>query len=79
MDNQTLRWGGQQLAPNLQGAPESRSQSELLQQLSEVGGLGELPVDPGQLVEDRTVQGHTGNLPLSTATAVPTDLEEKTQ
>lgn len=54
-----------------------RSQSELLQQLSEVGGLGELSADPGQLVEDGTVQGHTGDLALSTAAAVPADLKHK--
>lgn len=51
--------------------------SELLQQLSQVGDLGELSVDPGQFVEDRTVQGHTGHLPLGAAAAVPTDLNTK--
>lgn len=65
---------GQELAPNQWVAPGLGSQSELLQQLTEVGGLGKLSVYPGQLVEDETVEGHAGNLPLSTATAVPTDL-----
>lgn len=65
---------GQELAPNQCVAPGLGSQSELLQQLTEVGGLGKLSVYPGQLVEDETVEGHAGNLPLSTATAVPTDL-----
>ena len=52
------------------------SESDLLQELSEVGHLGELSVDPGQLVEHRTVQRHTQNLPLHTATTVPTDLDQ---
>lgn len=67
---------GQELAPNQWVAPGLGSQSELLQQLTEVGGLGKLSVYPGQLVEDGTVEGHAGNLPLSTATAVPTDLQQ---
>lgn len=66
MDNQTLR-----------GRGGFRSQSELLQQLSEVGGLGELSVDPGQLVEDRTFQRHTGHLALCTAATVPADLRKR--
>lgn len=53
-----------------------RGRSELLQELSEVGGLGELPGDPGQLVEDRTVQGHARYLPLCTGAAVTTDLQQ---
>lgn len=77
MDNETLG-AGQQLAPNQHGVPGFRSQSELLQQLSEVGGLGELSVDPGQLVQDGTVQGHTGHLPLCTAATVLTDLDTNT-
>ena len=66
-------WGGATVSTK-----SAESQSELLQQLSEVGGLGELSVDPGQLVKDRTVQGHTGNLPLCTAAAVPADLQKHT-
>lgn len=54
------------------------SQSELLQQLAQVGGPGELPADPGQLVEDRAVQGNTGNHALSTASAAPAQLERGT-
>lgn len=54
----------------------SRSQSELLQQLSEVGRLRELSVNSGQLVQDGTVQRHTGDLTLCTAAAVPADLQQ---
>lgn len=53
-------------------------QLELLQQLPEVGGLGQLSADSGHLVKDRTVQWHTGDQPLRAATAVPTDLNTNT-
>lgn len=67
--------GGAAISTKSGGSSRFGNQSELLQQLSEVGGLRELSVDPGQLVENGTVQGHTGHLPLCTAAAVPTDLE----
>lgn len=71
------RWFSTRVAVLRRGSgPRGRSESELLQELSEVGGLGELSVDPGQLVEHRTVQRHTRNLPLRTAAAAPTDLDQ---
>lgn len=86
---QTLRWTRQHLAKKKKKyhsgswlawakAPELewvlRWCSELLQELTEVGGLGQLPVDPGQLVEHGAVQRDAEHLALCTATTVPTDL-----
>lgn len=66
--------GGGGGASNLLRAPHFRGQSELLQQLPKVGGLGELSADSRQLVQNRTVQRDTRNQPLRATTAVPTDL-----
>lgn len=66
-------WQGKGLGVGAEG-----SRSELLQQLAQVGGPRELPADPGQLVEDGTVQRNAGYQALSTATATPAQLEEET-